>query len=164
MQIEENKVATFHYRLTEEVKGIIEDSREGNPIVYLHGHTTLIKGLEDALLGKQAGDKFSVTLPPELAYGLRDDNAVQRISPKHIITPGNKKMQFKPGMVVQVNTAQGPRDVVVIKAGLKTVDVDINHPLAGKTLTFDVEVFDVRDATPEEIAHGHVHGEGGHHH
>lgn len=164
MLIETNKVVTFHYRLSEADKGLIEDSRSSAPIVYLHGHTAIIKGLEDALSGRQAGDKFTITIAPELAYGQRNDAAQQRISIKHIINPGNKKVQYKPGMVVQLNTSEGPREVVVIKSGLKTVDVDINHPLAGKTLSFDVDVIDVRDATAEEIEHSHVHGEGGHHH
>lgn len=164
MLIEANKVVTFHYRLSEASKGQIEDSRSSNPIVYLHGHTAIIKGLEDALTGKQAGDNFTITIAPELAYGQRHGDAQQRISMKHVINPGNKKVQYKPGMVVQLNTAEGPREVVVLKAGLKTLDVDINHPLAGKTLTFEVEVIDVRDATAEEIEHAHVHGEGGHHH
>lgn len=164
MQIENNKVVTFHYRLSEADKGQIEESYGGAPIVYLHGHPGLIKGLEEALAGKKAGDKFTVTVAPEQAYGQRQEDAQQRISVKHIINPGNRKVQYKPGMVVQVNTSEGPREVVVLKAGLKTVDVDVNHLLAGKTLTFDIDVVDVRDASPEEIEHGHVHGEGGHHH
>ena len=164
MQIAANKIVTFHYRLSEPSKGQIEDSRSSNPIVYLHGHTAIIKGLEDALTGKKAGDNFTITIEPELAYGQRNPDAQQRLYMKHIINTGNKKVQYKPGMVVQVNTAEGPREVMVIKVGLKTLDVDINHPLAGKTLTFDVEVIDVRDAAAEELEHGHVHGEGGHHH
>lgn len=164
MQIEANKVVTFHYRLSEQSKGQIEDSHNSNPIVYLHGNHSIIPGLENALAGKKAGDSFSVTIEPELAYGQRNPEAQQRLSLKHIINPGNKKVQYKPGMIVQVNTSEGPREVMVIKAGLKTIDVDVNHPLAGKTLTFDIEVIDVRDASAEELDHGHVHGEGGHHH
>lgn len=164
MLIETNKVVTFHYRLSEPGKGQIEDSRDSNPIVYLHGHTGIIKGLEEALTGKKAGDSFTVTVAPEDAYGQRHADAQQRISMKHIVNLGNKKRQYKPGMVVQVNTSEGPREVVVIKSGLKTLDVDVNHPLAGKTLTFDIDVIDVREASAEEIEHAHVHGEGGHHH
>ena len=154
MLIEANKVVTFHYRLSEPEKGEVENSHDSNPIVYLHGHTGIIK----------AGDSFSITIEPELAYGQRHADAIQRVSVKHIINPGNKKVNYKPGMVVQLNTAEGPREVVVTKVGLKSIDVDINHPLAGKTLTFDINVVDVRDASSEEIEHGHVHGEGGHHH
>src|SRR3569623_977054 len=116
------------------------------------------------MAGKQAGDRFSVTLSPVKAYGARRSDAVQRVSFKHVMTRGNKKETLQPGKVVQVNTLQGPRDVTVIKAGLKTVDVDTNHPLAGKTLSFDIEVVDVRDATTDELAHGHAHGAGGHEH
>ncbi len=164
MLIETNKVVTFHYRLSEAEQGQIEDSRDSNPIVYLHGHTSIIKGLEDVLDGRQKGDNFSATLTPEQAYGERHADAQQRVSIKHVVKTGNKKVQFKPGMVVQLNTAEGPREVVVLKVGLKTLDVDVNHPLAGRTLTFDIDIIDVRDATPEEISHNHVHGEGGHHH
>lgn len=163
MLIEQNKVVTFHYRVREPGHEVIEDSHDDNdPAVYLHGHQGMVSGLEAALAGKKVGDMFSVTLSPEQAYGHRRSDALQRISVKHI--NGGKKAQYKPGMVVQVNTSEGLREVVVVKAGLKTVDVDTNHPLAGKTLEFDIEVIDVRDASAEEIAHGHVHGAGGHHH
>jgi len=164
MQVEKNKVVTFHYRMSEPDGAAIEDSHEGQPAVYLHGHLGVLTGLEDAMAGKQAGDRFSVTLSPEKAYGARRSDAVQRVSIKHVMTRGNKKETLQPGKVVQVNTHQGPRDVTVIKAGLKTVDVDTNHPFAGKTLSFDIEVVDVRDATTDELAHGHAHGAGGHEH
>lgn len=164
MLIEANKVVSLHYRLNEAGHDVVEDSHGGAPVVYLHGHGGMLKGLEDALAGKKAGDTFTVTLSPEQAYGPRREGSVQRISIKHLINPGSRKVHYKPGMVVQVNTPQGPRSVVVVKAGLKTVDIDTHHPLAGKTLIFDIEVVDVRDATAEEIAHGHAHGKGGHHH
>ena len=164
MLIAADKVVSFHYRLNEPGQAVIEDSHDDQPIVYLHGHDNMLAGLEEALAGKQAGDKFSVTLSPDKAYGVRRDDAVQRISIKHVINPSDKKVMYKPGMVVQVNTDHGPREVTVVKAGLKTLDVDTNHPMAGKTLSFEVEVVDVRDATDEEIEHGHVHGAGGHHH
>lgn len=164
MSIENNKVVSFHYRLSEPTAGVLEDSRGSDPVVYLHGHGGLIKGLESAMNGREAGEKFSVTVEPEQAYGPRREDARQRISINHVINPRKGTVKYKPGMVVQVNTSRGPRSVVVVKAGLKTLDVDTNHPLAGKTLTFDVEVLDVREASAEEIAHGHVHGEGGHQH
>lgn len=164
MLIAEDKVVSFHYRLSEPGQEAVDDSRDGQPVVYLHGHDGMLPGLEEALTGKQVGDKFTVTLPPEKAYGPRREDAVQRISVKRVINPGNKKVSYRPGMVVQVNTDHGPREVTVIKAGLKTIDVDTNHPMAGRTLRFEIEVVDVRDATEEEIAHGHVHGAGGHQH
>jgi FKBP-type peptidyl-prolyl cis-trans isomerase SlyD len=164
MVIGSNKVVSFHYRVYEDGRQPLEESFGGEPLAYLHGHRQMIQGVEAALEGKQAGDKFSVTVPPEQAYGQRSEDAIQRISVSHVINPSKRTIKFRPGMVVPVNTKDGPREVVVVKAGLKTLDVDINHPLAGKTLTFDLEVVAVRDATDEEIAHGHAHGAGGHQH
>lgn len=164
MHVEKNKVVSFHYRLSEPGQGLLEESHGDQPAVYLHGHLAVLSGLEEAMAGKRTGDRFTVTLPPEKAYGHRQADAIQRVSLKHVLTRGNKKETLRPGNVVRVNTNQGPRDVTVVKAGLKTVDVDTNHPWAGKTLTFDIEVVEVRDASAEEIAHGHVHGAGGHEH
>lgn len=164
MSIAADKVVMFHYRLSEPGQEVVEDSRDDQPVVYLHGHGGIPAGLEEALVGKQAGDKFTVILLPEQGYGPRRDDAVQRVSIKRVVNPGNKKMVYRPGMVVRVHTDHGPREVTVVKAGLKSIDVDTNHPLAGRTLNFEIEVMDVRDATAEEVAHGHVHGAGGHHH
>lgn len=163
MLIEKNKVVSFHYRLSESNE-VVEDSRQGEPITYLHGHSGLIKGLENALEGKQAGDHISVTVPPEQGYGERRENSQQRVSINHIVNPTRGKVKYKPGMVVQLNTKNGPQPVEILKVGLKTLDVDTNHPLAGKTLLFDIDVIEVRDATAEELAHGHAHGAGGHAH
>jgi FKBP-type peptidyl-prolyl cis-trans isomerase SlyD len=110
--------------------------------------------------GKVAGDIFSVTVPPEEAYGMRQEGAAQRVPIKHL--QGARK--WRPGMIAHVQTDQGMKQVQVVKVGRFMADVDTNHPLAGKTLTFDIEVVDVREATAEEIAHGHAHGVGGHHH
>jgi FKBP-type peptidyl-prolyl cis-trans isomerase SlyD len=159
MMIEKNKIVSFHYRLSEDGTEL-EDSHDGEPMLFLAGREGLISGLEQAMQGKQAGDAFSVTLPPEQAYGYRSRDAVQRLPIKKLGT--NKKLH--PGQVVTVNTGKGALDVTVIKAGKFMVDVDANHPLAGKTLTFDIDIVDVRDATTEEIAHGHAHGAGGHQH
>lgn len=164
MMIEKNKVVTFHYRLTEAGGELIDDSHGHAPAVYLHGHEGMLTSLEDALVGKKAGDKVVATFAPEQAYGPRRAEAQARISLKHVRLPAGHKGKLTPGMVVGLETQHGLREVTVVKSGLKTVDVDTNHPLAGKTLTFDIEIVDVRDATPEEIEHGHVHGEGGHHH
>ena len=164
MLISKDKVVSFHYRLSEPDGADVEDSRDDQPVTYLHGHDAMLIGLEEALSGKRVGDSFTVSLPPEKAYGQRRDDAVQRISIKHIVNPKNKKLVYKPGMVIMVNTEHGAREVTVVKAGLKTLDVDTNHPMAGKTLNFEIEVMDIREATEEEIDHGHVHGAGGHHH
>ncbi len=164
MLIEANKVVTFHYRMNEPGHDVIDDSRRGNPVVYLHGYQGMLKGLEDAMSGKQTGDQFTVILLPEQAYGMRQEGSQQRISIKHVINDTKKKVTYKPGSVVQLNTENGPRPAIIIKVGLKTLDIDTNHPLAGKTLTFEIEIVDVRVATAEEIAHRHVHGDDGHHH
>lgn len=164
MVIDSNKVVTVHYRVSEPAQGVVEESDRDQPLVYLHGHGQMLRGVEDALAGKQAGEKVTVTLSPEKAYGVRQENAVQRVSINHVIRAGKKPARPTPGSVIHVNTKEGPRAVVVIKAGLKSIDVDTNHPFAGKTLTFDLEVIDVRDATPEELEHGHAHGPGGHQH
>jgi len=161
MQIEKDKVVSFHYALSEDGKQL-ETSRDGEPMLVLHGHGGVMVGLEEAMAGKAVGDTLNVTLEPAKAYGERQDDAQQRIPIKHLV--GGKKLKLRPGMVVSVNTDQGPRDVTVIKAGKFNVDVDLNHPLAGKTLTFDVEILDIRDATAEELSHGHAHGVGGHQH
>lgn len=163
MLIEKDKVVTFHYRLSEPGSEVIEDSHGREPMLYLHGHRGLLAGLEDALAGRQAGESFTVTLAPEQAYGLRDEAARQRVPKSHVIG-GKGRTDFRPGMAVRVNTGDGPRTVVVTKVGLKTLDVDANHPLAGRTLSFEIEVVGVREASAEEIAHGHAHGEGGHAH
>lgn len=159
MQIEKNKVVTANYRVTEPGGVLLEDSDDA-PITFLHGHNTMIESVEAALVGKGAGDKIEITV--ENAYGERDENKLQRVSINHIVREGKAKPKLKPGMMVYLNTAdQGYLPVTVIKMGLKAVDVDTNHPFAGKTLQFNLEVLNVRDATADEISHGHVHGEGG---
>ncbi|MEQ8661906.1 MAG: peptidylprolyl isomerase [Gammaproteobacteria bacterium] len=160
MNIANDHVVTFHYRLSDADGNALEDSHAGAPLSYLHGHGGIIRGLEAALHGRAAGDSFEVTLAPAEAYGERQADAVQRVQRKYVITRG----KLVPGQVVAVNTERGARQVVVIKAGRFVVDVDTNHPLAGRSLTFAVDIVDVRAATPEERAHGHAHGADGHHH
>lgn len=160
MQIEKDKVVQFHYALSDSDGNLIEDSRDGDPMAYLHGANNIIPGLEEALAGHAAGDKVEVEVPPEKGYGMREEDQVQRISAKYLKHAG----KLRPGMQVPLKTEDGQRWVTVVKVGLKTVDVDANHPFAGKTLTFSVEITDVRDATEEEVAHGHAHGPGGHQH
>jgi len=162
MQIEKDKVVTVHYCVSEPQGEVIEDSHGDEPLVYLHGYNAMVQTLEDEMLGKGVGDKVSLTV--ENAYGEREEGQVQRVSINHIVREGKAKPKLKPGMMVYLNTKQGSRPVTVMKVGLKSVDVDTNHPYAGKTLQFDVEVLKVRDATADEISHGHVHGEGGVHH
>lgn len=161
MTIESGKVVTLHYKLYDaDSNELIESSYDDEPLTYLHGYSNIIAGLENAVAGKDKGDTVSATLKPEEAYGERKDDAVQRMPIKYFKHAG----KLKPGMQVPLRTDQGEHIVTVVKVGLKTVDVDINHPLAGKTLRFELEVVDLRDASDEEKSHRHVHGPGGHHH
>jgi len=164
IKISKNKAVTFHYRLSNEAGEEIETSHGGEPVAYLHGHGNIIVGLEKAMDGKQGEDVFSVTVEAKEAYGLRNEEAKQRVPIKHLVGDKKANAKLKPGMIVSINTEHGPKQVVVIKTGKFNVDVDTNHPLAGQTLTFDVEVQSIREATEDEIGHGHVHGVGGHHH
>ena len=161
MRIDKNKVVGFHYRLSDGQGQLLEDSYSAEPVIYLHGRHGIIGGLELAMAGKVAGDRFSVTVTPEQGYGERREDAQQRVPIKHL---SGKSKKLRVGQVVSVSTDQGARQATVTKVGRFSVDLDTNHPLAGKTLTFDVEVISVRDASEEESAHGHAHGPGGHAH
>ncbi|MGA0264970.1 MAG: FKBP-type peptidyl-prolyl cis-trans isomerase [Lysobacterales bacterium] len=160
MNIEDQKVVDFHYTLTNEQGETVESSRERDPMSYLHGANNIIPGLEQAMNGRAAGDTFEVTVQPADAYGERQEANVQRIPLKRL----GKIPRPRPGQILGLQTQQGPVQVTVIKVGRFNVDVDANHPLAGQALTFDVEIVGVRDATEEEISHGHAHGPGGHQH
>lgn len=160
MSVEMQNVVRFHYSVAEVGQAPVENSRGGEPLAILMGAGNIIPGLEKALEGKVAGDQFQVTVPADEAYGQRNEQLVQRIPKKYL--PQN--VTLRPGQSVVLNTQQGPRMVTILKIGLSVVDVDLNHPMAGKDLLFDIEVVEVRPASEEELAHGHVHGEGGHHH
>lgn len=160
MKIEKDKVVLFHYRLSVVDGEFSETSEGGDPVACLVGHNNVMPAVENAMMGLEAGQDVSVTLQPEDAYGMRRESAIQRVPIKHLLTKG----KLRPGAVVKVNTQQGPRDATVVKVGKFNVDLDTNHPLAGKVLDFHVSVVDVRDAGDEELAHGHAHGAGGHHH
>jgi len=157
---ERNRVVRFHYLIRDESGNDVETSRDGEPALALLGHHNLMPGLESALLGRQAGEQFSVSLDPDKAFGQLRQGWTQRVSKKHF----PKSTRFQPGARLRLNTDQGARTVTVTKVGNKFVDVDLNHPLAGQTVTFEVDVLEVRDATAEERSHGHAHGAGGHHH
>jgi len=148
------------YTLTNDDGETIDSSSGGDPLAFIFGTGHIIPGLENALAGKAVGDKFSVRIAPEDGYGERVEGSVQRVPVKHL--QGAKK--WKPGMIATVETEQGTRQVTVIKMGKFMATVDSNHPFAGKILTFDLEVVDIRDASAEEITHGHAHGAGGHQH
>jgi FKBP-type peptidyl-prolyl cis-trans isomerase SlyD len=160
LPIADDAVVSFHYKLRDAEGAFNESSDGANPVVYLHGRNQIVPGLESEMAGKKSGDKFTATVAPELAYGRRDDKAVQRVPIKHLASRG----PFVEGQMVVVNTREGGRQARVVKVGHFNVDLDLNHPLAGKTLTFEIEIVEVRAATAEELAHGHAHGPGGHHH
>ena len=165
MKIVKDSVVQFVYKMSDSEEKVLEDSTNDIPMAYLHGHNGLIAGLEKAMEGKTKDDEFSVTLAPEEAYGMPKDNAEQKIPMKHLqgMDP-KKKIKWKKGMVGVVHTEQGNKRVTVVKPGKFMVVVNFNHPFAGKTLTFEVKIADVRAATNEEVAHGHAHGVGGHQH
>lgn len=160
MQIEENKVVTINYTLTDENGTVIDESKDSN-FAYLHGHQNIIPGLEKALAGKKAEDNVQVTVEPADGYGERDDAQIQAV-PRNMF-PGDVEIQA--GMNFHAETPEGmPVMVTVVEVSDDTVTVDGNHPLAGQRLNFDVEIVSVRDAEQVELEHGHVHGPGGHDH
>lgn len=160
MQIAKDAVVLFHYAVSEPGQPAIESSRDGEPLAILAGHGNIIPGLEAALVGRSAGERFEVTVAPGDAYGERVEDLIQRVPKKYL----RDVASLRPGMRTLVQTSQGQRMAVVLKVGMSVVDLDMNHPMAGKTLSFDIEVVDVRAASEEELAHGHVHGPGGHQH
>ena len=161
MKVEANKVVSFHYSVNDG-EALVDSSRErGEPLTVLVGQGNIIPGLESALLGHAAGDRFEVRVAPADAYGEWRANFTQRVPKKYFQDVDS----LRPGMTTMLRSKEsGQRMVVVHKIGSSVIDVDLNHPLAGKTLTFDVEIADVRDATPEETAHRHAHGSGGQEH
>jgi FKBP-type peptidyl-prolyl cis-trans isomerase SlyD len=160
MSVQDKKVVDFHYTLTSEAGEELDSSREREPMSYLHGAGNIISGLEKAMADREPGDRFEVTVPPEEAYGTRNDANVQRIPLKRL----GKLPRPRPGQVLNLQTQQGPAQVTVLKVGRFNIDVDANHPLAGQVLNFDVEIIAVREASEEELSHGHAHGPGGHQH
>lgn len=160
LTIEKDTVVEFHYTLHDDKQELLESTEGDAPRAFLVGHRGVLAGVEEAMLGKQPGDKLTVTLPPERAFGLRDEKLTQRLSKKYL----KHVKHLTPGLITQVQTKNGPKPVTLLKVGSKVVDVDLNHPRAGQTLLFEIEVISVRKATPEELSHGHAHAPGGHHH
>jgi FKBP-type peptidyl-prolyl cis-trans isomerase SlyD len=160
MQIAAQSVVSIHYTLTNDGGATLDSSRGGEPLTYLQGAGNLIAGLEKALAGKKAGDKLIVRIPPEEAYGVRDDSLIQAVPRRMFKGVGNLSV----GMRLQAQGDGGMRNIRVTHISGDMVTVDGNHELAGVPLNFDVEITAVREASAEELAHGHVHGPGGHHH
>lgn len=159
MIISENAAVLFHYTLTDEEGAQLDSSKGKEPLAYLHGHKNIIPGLEQAMEGKQADDVMVVTVEAADAYGEFQEQMIQEVPRKTF-----QADDINVGMRFEAQTPNGPMSVVVTEVTDETVTVDGNHPLAGKTLTFDVRIDTVREATEEELTHGHVHGAGGHQH
>ena len=160
MSIKQDSVVTMHYTLRDDDGQVIDSSTSGAPLSYLHGHGNLIPGLERQLQGKSAGDKLTVKVPPADGYGEYDGQLVQQVPRKALKSIKNITV----GMRLQAKGQHGSHAVTVTEVAEDAVTLDANHPLAGKNLNFEVEITGVREATAEELSHGHVHGAGGHHH
>ncbi len=162
MEVSENKVVTFHYTLKDKETGEVLDSSQqyGQPLTFLVGKGEIISGLEERMKGMKEGEKKTIEVPASEAYGEKDPNLVQKAPREYF-----QGVQLEKGMPLQAQTPEGQIiNMVVLDFDDQTVTVDLNHPLAGKDLVFDVEVVSIREATPEEILHGHAHGPEGHSH
>lgn len=160
MQIADRTVASFHYTLTSPQGEVIDSSRGREPLPYLHGVGQIVPGLEKAMAGRSAGDTFQVVVPASEGYG--DSNPEMMQSVPRSAFP--EDVEIAPGMQFEAQGPMGPVTVVVKSVDAETVTIDANHPLAGTPLHFDIEIVEVREASVEEVLHGHVHGAGGHHH
>ena len=158
MNITQDKVVELDYKLT--VNGeIVDQSETGEPLVYLHGHSNIIPGLESALEGKAAGESLQVTVQPEEGYGPRDEDNIEDLSRDDF------EDDIEVGETYYAQAEDGSvLPFTVLKVEGDAVQVDFNHPMAGMVLDFDVTVLAVRDATPEELEHGHAHADGDHDH
>lgn len=160
MKIARNSVVAFHYTLTDDANQVIDTSEDREPLTYLHGAGHIVPGLEKQMEGRVAGDKFVADVTPEEGYGVHHPELMQEV-PRDAF-PGVPDIQ--PGMQFQGRGPQGEINVTVTRIEDDKIVIDGNHPLAGKALRFAIDVVDVRDASADELAHGHVHGAGGHHH
>ncbi len=151
MEITDGRVATIHYTLTSDDGDVIDKSAKDAPLSYLHGAGNIVPGLEKALAGKQVGDSLKADVPPEQGYGPHHDGMIQKV-PRSAFPD----VEVKPGMQFEARTERGPLLVTVTDMDEENVTVDGNHPLAGKTLHFAVEVADVREASEQEANNGHV--------
>jgi FKBP-type peptidyl-prolyl cis-trans isomerase SlyD len=160
MQVENGSVVSFFYTLSDPDGALIETNRDGEPAVYLHGANNVVPKLEEAFAGRQSGASFELTLSAADGYGELKADSIERVPAKYFKHAG----KLRPGQAVQLHTDDGATLVTVVKVGKFTVDVDTNHPLAGKTLHYAIDIVDVRAASADEQAHGHAHGPGGHDH
>ena len=161
MTISQHKVVSIHYKVADATsEEVIDTSEGGEPMAYLHGAQNIIPGLERALEGKTVGDEIEVTVEAADAYGEYSEDRIQQVP----IEAFEEMEKVEPGMMVSAQTESGQVNLLVTEVDETTVTVDANHPLAGKALKFEVSIESIRDASEEELAHGHVHGPGGHDH
>ncbi len=160
MKIENNRVVQIHYTLKDDQGEILDSSIGNDPLPYIHGVGALIPGLEKELTGRQAGEKFTAVIAPADGYGDYDEEQVFQVSSDGF----EEDDELELGMQVQIDTENGPAIATVTEIEGEEVTLDLNHPLAGVSLHFDVEVIEVREATQTELDHGHVHTPGAHHH
>ena len=160
MQVSEHKVVVLKYEVIDEQDQLVDRSEDDGPLAYIHGNGQLIPGLENALEGREQGDKLSIDVPPDQGYGERDEDGIQTVSRSQF----DNGDQIEAGMQFEAQDDEGHQIVTVVGVEGDKITLDTNHPLAGKTLHFKVEIVEVLDATPEELDHNHVHGPGGHHH
>ena len=160
--IKKNDVVTLSYTLKNSEGVDLGKADAKEPLNYLHGVGGNIPGLEEEVEGLKVGDKKDVTVPPEKGYGERSDQNIHKVPLSGFQADGDEKLVA--GMQVRVETNEGISIADVASIDGEEVTLDLNHPLAGEALHFDVEVMDIREATKEELDHGHAHGPGGHHH
>lgn len=160
MKIASNHVVSIDYTLKSNEGDIIDSSEDRAPLEYIQGVGNLIPGLEKELEGKEAGDKVNAVVAPEEGYGIRNEELVQTVQKSQFQNPGD----VREGAQFQVQAGEQVRIATITDVEGDDVTLDLNHPLAGETLHFDVEVKEVREASAEELDHGHVHGEQGHQH
>ena len=164
LTIAENTVASVHYTGTLPDSGEVFDSSEGrDPLTFLVGHKQMIPGFEEEMMGAKVGERREFTLTSERAYGDRDDNAILQI-PRDNFAQLEEQSPLEVGMQLVAQMPHGPSPFTVTALSDETVTADFNHALAGQSLTFSVEVVELRAASEEELSHGHAHGPGGHNH
>jgi FKBP-type peptidyl-prolyl cis-trans isomerase SlyD len=160
VEITADRVVLIHYTLKDDKGTVLDSSAGGEPLAYIQGHGNLVPGLEKALEGKQDGNTLQVSIAPADGYGVRNEALIQRVPKRALQGAG----EIKKGQQFQAQTDEGMRLFTVKAVVGDMVTLDGNHPLADQTLNFDVEIVSVREASSEELEHGHVHGAGGHHH